>query len=297
MSRFNFFKLQYIFKTTDSPPPNSMSRISCLIFCFSCFNWCCLVAQNTINLDGETHPVLLFDQIEFAVEKGCLPFDANRLATLKFSPDVYNNYYASIKNKSLWGRISLNNTSSQTISYVLSIQNSYLRQGDVYLMTKGNVVQLPSFSSFAKVKSQLFYNLPHWYISLPPKKTTIYIRLYDTIKRTRIYTLLKTHAQFVNDRFQYLQLNAAYLFFNCAVWIIGLVLILRTKQYYFLFYIGYLMLFVLEFFAVKGLFFPFFLKHFPFFSDNFRVLNNALSTVLVTLFFREFYYWMGGINP
>lgn len=111
-----------------------------VFFCWLCYHT--LPAQNSIHLSGAGLQKPLFEQMEFAREEGYSSFDIDRLACLDFRSFNPDGYYASIKNQSLWFRFSLNNTTTQTLSYVLSIQNSYLRQGDVYLLSSGNSTSL-----------------------------------------------------------------------------------------------------------------------------------------------------------
>lgn len=105
-----------------------MHQFRYLLAFFYSFVGLTLTAQTIIHLDGKELQQPLFEQIEHAVEVGCPSFDIDRVTSLDFKPFAQRGYYASIKNQSLWFLFTVNNTTSQTLLYVLSIENSYLRQ-------------------------------------------------------------------------------------------------------------------------------------------------------------------------
>ena len=266
--------------------------LSFILFCFGEITT--TSTTPTIVLNGQDATIELYPSLMFYVEEEKVPFDQIRLNQVDFTSLKESNIYKRFKDKSLWVRFQVNNISDERLNYIISVKNSYLLFGEVIIDRNGSIETLGSYSSFSLDEKQLFYNLPHWEILFEPESfTKVYIRLYDDIKRTRILTTLEPKEKFENLRFSYILLNGAYLFFFGLVCLLAFILAIRTKQYYIFYYVFYLLLFSLEFFAMKGIGYPLFLKHLPFLLENFRLLTNPISTILLSLFLRDFYHQLG----
>lgn len=192
-----------------------------------------LMAQSVANISTNDKEIPFFDTAYFWQENGNQSFDNIRLGQANFKPLQKLFYYREIKDQTLWLRYHIRNRDSIPIDLVLSIENSYMAESQIFLTSKLGLQIFDSHDCLAVNDAQLYYNLPHWKFTLHAQtEYTLYVRMYDNIRRSRILTRLQQAGTFEKTKMKYLLLNGMYLTINLLICLLRIILAFGSKQIY-----------------------------------------------------------------
>jgi len=198
--------------------------------------------------------------------------------------------YEVLGDRTWWYRFKLNPNKDVNPKY-FSISLTYLEYGKVYIKTGEKIDSLYQTSYNENFPHKfIFYRNPVWKIPIDSlAESEVFFKLKNKSGRTRLEFYLETENEFLE------RVETEYIFFGLFIaFLISITLILvffsvLKKEYIVLFYAFYILTALIEFLAGKGLGVQFLWSDSYFLVNSFRSLSQTLGTLLLGLFFMNFY--------
>ncbi len=210
----------------------------------------------------------------------------------KFSVPTDQKIYIQPKGKNVIMHFDIKNELDTNQSLYLTLGNSYLNYGKVYVVTENNVITALNEVSFYEnfPFRSTYYRHPAWKIDIRERQmVSVFMEVLDNETRTRLELSLKTESHFFKKvELEYL---GSGFFFGFLIILIFALSIFGSiqKQYAIFSYCLYIVFIMIEYLASKGFGIQFLWWEYPFITKNIRSMGQCLAFICASTFYVNFY--------
>ena len=209
----------------------------------------------------------------------------------RFEPSDNNKVYRIQKNENVIFHFRLKNISNSKLITYLTVGNSYLHSGRVYLKYADRTVSLDYINYKADFPYKTtYYRHPTWRIDTQKnEEVDVFVEVIDEESRTRLNFKLRGENAFL----QYIELD----YLSVGIFVSFLIVLLVSLSvfgflqkehsiYYYSIYIGFI---ITEYLASKGIGLQLLWSEMPFIVENARSMSQCLAVMMASAFFVRFY--------
>jgi EAL domain-containing protein (putative c-di-GMP-specific phosphodiesterase class I)/GGDEF domain-containing protein len=215
---------------------------------------------------------------------------AIKLSADQFSPVSHTDYSPKLGSSTFY-RLSFSNDTEQLKRFVLQIDNPMIDQLELFLVVEKKVIEQTLLGDYSQSIFTLKDSLPHFNLKFVPHKTSdVYLRVTSK-GSTIIPIILHDDASFQTQIYKTFLTWGAFIGIILIMTAYNTLLYLGIRDNIYLFYIGYIIVMLVQLGIIYGYgfhLFPFELQRF--FSHNVVVFNYVISIVaiLFALFFLRY---------
>lgn len=207
-----------------------------------------------------------------------------------FKLDKNYTFFESFRDSTLWLKIPVYNATDKTKDYYFVLENGYLLSGDFWLEIDDVFVKGHHANYRNNLKTPRYSNYPTWKYTLSPgQKATIYFSIIDRETRTRKGFSILDENEFNSYKFSQIFGLSIYSILIILTSLFVATLSIARKQWYLLFYSGYLLFFLFDYGSLKGFYQTYIWPSSSYLINNGRSLSHLMISFLGSLFFWQFY--------
>ena len=267
-----------------------------LFICLLVFALIPVYGQKPIDIQSTDQEIVVYDHLSTYYHPEWKKISVNHMVDAlrqgKFSKPTDQKIYIQPKGNNVIIHFDIKNELDANQSLYLTLGNSYLNYGKIYIVQGNNSVTELKEINFHKnfpFKS-IYYRHPAWKIDVQEGEiVSVFMEILDNETRTRLELSLKTESHFLKKvELEYL---GSGFFFGFLIILIFALSIFGSiqKQYAIFFYCLYIVFIIIEYLASKGLGIQFLWSEYPFITKNIRSMGQCVAFICASAFYIKFY--------